>query len=153
MCRQRLLAHRLAARWHPHVGLDDFDPSAERANVGSGSLQARPVTSGQHHVSSGARDRKRHLAPEAAAASGNEQPLAVQAKPIEHVHDQHSSAVHVEPLCRRIRLNPAHDRPPESSLIDSAKLESDLPRNGRKGSLLQVRDGAGCDPIAGDHGG
>ena len=62
-----------------HVGLDGPGLPAERADVRRRSLEARRVAAGERDVGACVGDRERHLAPEPAAAAGDEEPPAGQA--------------------------------------------------------------------------
>ena len=83
---ERSPAGRLADAGIAHVGLDRPGLPAECPDIGGGALEARGIAAGQRDVGAGVGDRKRHLAPEPAAAAGDEKPPAGQAEPVQHAH-------------------------------------------------------------------
>ena len=60
--------------------------AAERADVGGGAREAVGVAADQDHVGAGLGDGERHLAPQAAAAAGDEQAFVVEAEAVEDGH-------------------------------------------------------------------
>jgi hypothetical protein len=85
---ERSLASRFALRHIADVGFDRKRLPTEGTNVSSGLIQTLDVAAEQNHVRARIGTGQRHLAPQPTAAAGNQQPLAIQTKPIEYRHDE-----------------------------------------------------------------